>query len=106
MSKTKISPTVGRVVWLRNRHEAISREQPEVAFITYVHSDSCINVAGFNANGTPIAETSVLLVQDGEPAPEHVYAEWMPYQKGQAAKTQEVSDQMAALQAGQGPQGA
>jgi hypothetical protein len=84
-----ISPTVGRVVWIRQRDGAVSVTQPEVALITFVHSDSRINVAGFSALGEPFALEKCLLVQDGEALPGgRPYAEWMPYQKGQAAKTE------------------
>jgi len=63
-------------------------KQPEVGFVTYVFNDHMINVAGFNANGTPFSITSLTLVQDDEPKPEGNFACWMPYQKGQAAKTE------------------
>lgn len=82
-----IRPSIGRVVWLRRPGNASG--QPEAALITFVHSDSMINVGGFDANGSPIAASSVLLVQGDMPLPPGVgytYAEWMPYQKGQAAK--------------------
>lgn len=89
-----IKPTIGRVVWL-HRPDSIDQSQPEAALVTYVHSDTCINVAGFNANGVPFALTSVYLDQGDSPKSADVegsllavYAEWMPYQKGQAAKTE------------------
>lgn len=92
-----IKPTIGRVVWV-HRSTSIDKKQPEAALVAYVHSDICINIAGFDANGVPFALTSVHLQQDGEPQPEWTkpnesghhgtYAEWMPYQKGQAAKTE------------------
>ena len=95
-----IKPTIGRVVWVQNRPSAIGN-QAEAAFITYVHSDTCINVGGFNANGTPFGETSVLLVQDDQIKPRRVvYAKWMPYQKGQAAKTEALETAVAARTAG------
>jgi hypothetical protein len=53
-----------------------------------VWSDTLINVGGFDHNGAPFAYTSLKLLQDDEEAPEYAYAEWMPYQKGQAAKTE------------------
>lgn len=80
-----ISPTVGRVVWVRKR---VQTTQPEVALVTWVHSDICINVAGFDANGNAFQLTSLHLRQDDTEAPHSVHAEWMPYQKGQAAKTE------------------
>jgi hypothetical protein len=90
-----ITPTVGRVVWVRNRPMARYRKQPEVALITYVHSDTLVNIAGFDANGDPFKFTSIWLKQDPEAEnPTHPYAEWMPYQRGQAAKY----DALAATQ--------
>lgn len=80
-----IEPTVGRVVWIRKR---VQTSQPEVALITYVHSATCINVAGFDANGLPFNHTSVVLRQPEDEAPHYMHAEWMPFQKGQAAKTE------------------
>lgn len=85
-----ISPTVGRVVLVRNRDTSLDTRQPEAALVTFVHDDRCINVGGFNANGTPFGETSVILLQDDDAAPDNGrYAEWMPYQKGQALKHEE-----------------
>ena len=85
-----IKPTVGRVVWILGRSGSLDKTQPEAAFVTYVHGDRLINVAGFNANGVPFALTSLTLVQPEDPAPEWQYATWMPYQKGQAAKTEQL----------------
>lgn len=84
-----ITPTVGRVVWYwpTGRVEG----QPQVALIAHVWSDTCVNLAIFDDNGVPYPKppTSVLLVQDGNERPNggH-FCEWMPYQKGQAAKTE------------------
>lgn len=85
-----IKPTVGRVVWYYP--SGASREsQPYAAFIAYVHSDTMINVGGFNSQGTSFGDTSVLLLQDpdsyGNPGG-GAWAKWMPYQHGQAAKTE------------------
>lgn len=87
-----IKPTIGRVVWV-HRAESLDPSQAEAALVTYVHGDTCINVAGFDANGQHFAATSVYLNQDGEELPEWTrgpnhgtWAEWMPYQKAQAAK--------------------
>lgn len=91
-----IKPTIGRVVLVRRPE--VTHPQPEAGLVTFVHSDNMINVAGFDHNGVPFARTSVYLVQD-DPIPQHVYrstyAEWMPYQKGQAAKT-EAAEALAA----------
>lgn len=86
-----IAPSIGRVIWFHPSKSDTSldydRKQPLAALVAYVHSDRCINIGGFTANGVPFSRTSVRLLQDGEEAPENgYYAEWMPFQKGQAAK--------------------
>lgn len=82
-----IKPTIGRVVLVRGR----GSDQAEPALITYVWGDRMINVGGFDRNGIPFSYTSCPLLQDDD-TPENaarVYAEWMPYQKTQAAKAEE-----------------
>ena len=92
-----ITPTVGRVVWVRGRVRGSDVGQPEAALVTYVHSDTLINVAGFDYNGGHFALTSLYLNQDG-PAPSdgRWWAEWMPYQKGQAARTEQLEKQVGS----------
>lgn len=85
-----ISPTIGRVVWFwpAHREELQSPDQPLAAMVTYVHSDTMVNLVVFSPNGSGAGRTSVPLWQDDEtsPRPESFFCEWMPYQKGQAAK--------------------
>ena len=83
-----IEPTIGRVVW----YHPVPGELgygigPLAAIIVRVWSDYCVNLTVFDQNGDPHGKTSVALVQDDE-APMYGYAEWMPYQKGQADKTE------------------
>ena len=83
-----ITPTIGRVV-LVHRGNSV---QPEPALICYVHSDVMINVGGFDKNGKPFEACSIQLLQDDNPINNNLYyAEWMPYQKDQAAKQIEKS---------------
>lgn len=85
-----IKPTIGRVVWYHpSPADAVAKNPGDIhpALVTKVWSDSSINLAIFDSNGVPYPRTSVLLVQDGEPSPASGYAEWMPYQIGQAART-------------------
>lgn len=92
-----ISPTIGRVVLV---HRGRS-EQAEPALVSYVFSDRCINVGGFDRNGAPFMATSLQLLQDGDkPVNPDYYAEWMPYQKGQAAKTEAAETAAAARATG------
>lgn len=87
-----IKPTIGRVVLV---HRGQS-DQAEPALVSYVHSDTMINVGGFDRNGAPFAATSMQLLQDdATPTNPAYYAEWMPYQKGQAAKTEQLEKQIA-----------
>lgn len=97
-----IEPTVGRIVWYYppgvKPGVPRNKRQPLAAIVTYVWSNTCVNLAIFDENGRPIAEppTSVLLVQEGNPRPDGGnFCEWMPYQKGQAAKTEAVEKQLA-----------
>lgn len=86
-----IRPTVGRVVLVRRFNPDLTpvSYQPEPALVSYVHSDSLINVGGVDANGKPFAITSLRLLQDDDEVDHPVgdaYAEWMPYQKQKAAE--------------------
>lgn len=95
-----IKPTIGRVVLFTPNYQPGGpehRDQPLVALICYVWSDNLVNLGGFDANGVPFAATSVTLLQDDQPKlPLGHYAEWMPYQKGQAAKVEELEAKLKA----------
>ena len=100
-----ITPTIGRVVWYYP-FGADTREgspvQPVPALIAYVHNDRHINIGGFNEDGTPLNATSVYLYHgDDDPRPVNGgFAEWMPYQTGQARKHSiDVEAVIAELQA-------
>jgi hypothetical protein len=81
-----IKPTVGRIVWYRQL-DGVHDEQPFAAILTYVHSDRLVNLVVFDHFGIGKTRASVQLVQEGDPTPEvGGYAEWMPYQIGQAKK--------------------
>lgn len=88
---TVIKPSIGRVVWFYPGGKVAldSGRQPCSAQVAFVHSDSMINVGYFDADGYAKNATSVRLVQAGEAPPENgFFAMWMPYQQGQAAKTE------------------
>lgn len=93
-----IQPTPGRVVWFTpSKGQQASdfgyddRDKPLAAIVTYVWNDRIVNLAVFDQNGNQHSKTSVGLLQDNDPRPENGhYCEWMPYQIGQAAKTQEL----------------
>lgn len=92
-----IKPTVGRVV-LYYRHGKMqfdANEQPEAATVAYAHSDTMINLSVVDHNGGQFPATSVFLYQGDGERPESAYAEWMPYQVGQAAKTESLERKLS-----------
>ena len=93
-----ITPTPGRVVWFHTNDTSAQPDpkQPLAALITYVHSDTLVNLSVFDQNGLPFSKTSVPLVQDEAGSLASFYAEWMPYQTGQAAKTEKLQAELDA----------
>ena len=91
-----ITPTVGRMVWYWPHGADVAKGmQPLSAQIAYVHSDTIINIGYLSPNGEANHATSVRLLREGEaPFPSTPYCEWMPYQKGQAAKTEALERQI------------
>lgn len=94
-----IEPTNGRIVWYTpysNELEgafamAVQRDMdgkviPLAAQVCAVWGSRCVNLLVTDANGKTFAVTSRTLLQDDDAAPGAGYAQWMPYQKGQAAK--------------------
>jgi len=104
---SKITPTVGRVVWFTpsaNDNIARNGDRPLAAIVANVWSDSCVNLAVFDANGISHSRTSVYLLQGGDDVPAGSgYCEWMPYQKGQAAKTEALEAKLGAAEVTQDP---
>ena len=70
MSQTKIKPAVGHVVLYHPAPSETNAEliqsagkgTPVPAIVTAVHSDSCVNLAVFDANGKAHARTSVTMI--------------------------------------------
>lgn len=92
-----IHPTPGRVVWFYPGSMTgickASNDDPLAAIVARVWSDRMVNLCVFDANGTPMSQTSVKLLQDDDKPDfegQH-HAAWMPYQVGQAAKAAGVS---------------
>jgi hypothetical protein len=102
-----IKPTVGRIVWFQPSSTDLPSErlvqigkEPLAAIVVAVHSDTCINLAVFDANGCHHARTSVPLIQGDDPVPESYYCEWMPYQIAQAEKAEVVIPEPATTSTG------
>jgi hypothetical protein len=86
-----ISPTPGRIVWFHPApHDGVAtlNGQPLAAIVSGVHSDRLINLAVFDAYGNSQQRSNVHLVQPGDATPDSAHATWMPYQLGQATKTE------------------
>jgi hypothetical protein len=88
-----IKPTPGRIVHFTpgSGDSSINhpdKTQPLAAIVTYVWHDRMVNLTVFDQNGTPVVRTSVTLLQDDDIAPAGPHAQWMDYQKGQAAKAE------------------
>lgn len=101
-----IKPTVGRKVWYRPSKQdqmgvipmAVAggngEAQPLDATVIAVWGDRCVNLLVIDAEGKQFPVRSCTLLQDEDQPPKDVegnvvgrYAEWMPYQTAQAAKS-------------------
>lgn len=97
-----IPPTPGRVVWYYPSQQEIDAKsitiidqgQPMAATVAFVWHDRMVNLSVVDHAGAQFRRISVRLLQEDDPTPhssEGPYASWMPYQKGQAAKTESTS---------------
>jgi hypothetical protein len=96
-----IKPTVGRVVWFYpSKHDGIAHEKgkPLAAIVARVWGDRMVNLSVIDHDGNTHARTSVPLKQEGDDDFKvgELYCEWMPYQKGQAAKAEAAEKALAA----------
>lgn len=93
-----ITPTVGRVMWYKPYdHESNinDRAVPFVAHVCYVWQPDMINALVIDHQGNAVPHTSIPVWQgDFEDCPEGSCC-WMPYQKGQAAKTEKLEEELA-----------
>jgi hypothetical protein len=108
-----IHPTVGRMVHfhLGNPNQGPypgwgvtpDGSNTYAAIVAYVHNANMVNLAVYDANGIQMGFTSVPLVQDADErvallqGEKHIghWCEWMPYQIGQAAHTEQLERQIA-----------
>jgi hypothetical protein len=91
-----IKPTIGRIVLFtpdKNDHILGKSDQKMAAIVTYVWSDTMVNLSVFSPNGVSHGRQSVPLIQD-ENKPDAFFCEWMKYQKGQASKTEQLEKEI------------
>ncbi len=97
-----ITPTIGRKVWFwrHGSNPSDPAQQPEDATVCYVHSDTLVNLRVTDHSGIARSETSVSLRQPEHPELLAITpcAQWMPYQQGQAAKTEQLRQAIASGQ--------
>jgi hypothetical protein len=105
-----IDPTVGRVMHYHPdrqtldamRRQGVPLDQPWAAHVTYVHplkedEPQLVNLMVIDPRGISHSRQRVLLVQKDDPRPGTIdWCEWMSYQLGQAAKTEEAEKRAAA----------
>jgi hypothetical protein len=96
-----IRPSVGRVVWFHPHLDEghTPADQPHAALVVHVLDDRTVNLAVFNQSGAPYSRQAVQLLQDDDlaPASGH-FAMWMPFQVGQAKKTEAAESGAGAAQ--------
>jgi len=91
-----IPPTNGRIVLFHPpaHFGCHDRKQLLAAIVVHVWNERLINLTVFDSDGVPHPFTSVQLLQDDDAPTRDSWAEWMPYQKGQAAKTEQLEQQV------------
>jgi len=89
-----VEPTIGRIVWYRGKDNAV-----RAAIVTYVWSQFLINlqVFGKDQNDTEAGIHTSVTHGDIEHEPSCCPSwSWMPYQKGQAAKTEQLEQKLVS----------
>jgi len=91
----RIEPTIGRVVWFARGRD---QSEPFAAMIAFVHPGGThVNLRYMDHNADSHKAMNVPLVNYGEnPPAEGPCCTWMPYQFGQAAKTQQIAESLEA----------
>lgn len=90
-----IKPTIGRKIWFRlngfKKYSIVNfdNEQAMDASINFVHNNNKINIIVVDHVGNLHSVNEIMLVSDDfKPIEGIPYCEWMPYQVGQAKKTE------------------
>lgn len=99
-----IEPTVGRVIWYYPFVSSYMAQQggpgPRAAIVAHVHSTRLVNLAVFDMMGVAQGRQNVTLVQEGDKVPAAGdYCAWMPFQRGQAQKTEALERKLAGAKA-------
>jgi hypothetical protein len=91
-----IEPTVGRIVHYRPPY---AHDAPLAAIVAGVHTPRSVNLLVVHDDGSTFPALEVVLLQDDDSVPEgEPYAEWMPFQKGQAPASSAVEERLKKLE--------
>lgn len=85
-----IQPTIGRQVWFWPAGSVPGLTQSQAATVCCVHSDRLVNLRVIDHVGEAHPQLEVRLRQPEDDDATLPFCEWMPYQKGQAAKTEQL----------------
>ena len=88
----QIAPSIGRVL-----HYRPDNDTTHAAMIAGINEDGRINLGCLDSNGKPYNVQRVYLYQGEGERPGGGYAEWMPYQVGQATALAHAEQQLAEL---------
>lgn len=91
-----IKPSIGRIVWYQphDDEDMVRHDQPHAAIVVSVLDDEHVNLAMFDANGVARTRGGVFLFGGEGDRPKAPFAEWMPFQLGQA-KAQEADKKVS-----------
>jgi len=99
-----IQPTVGRVVLFypgiarqqQGSMMAVFGQQPMAATVAFVYNEREVNLSVTDHAGKQWPAVGVRLLQDNDVLSTDIqHCTWMPYQKGQAAKTEELEGKLS-----------
>ena len=96
----KIEPTVGRVMWFWPENSYALGHPPLAATIAAVNNNGTVNIGYLDPTGDHHKAVEVPIHEEGDERPVRRHVEWMPYQKGQAAKTEALETQVGDLRQG------
>jgi len=88
-----IKPTVGRVLWFFENY-LHGENPPLAAIVAKVTDDRTVTLGVIDHFGGHFGYSEVRLIQPGDDIPERgagFYCTWMPYQIGQATKTEDIT---------------
>lgn len=97
-----IKPSNGRIVlYHRGERDRIPQhdpDQPLTAQVVHVWSDRAVSLVVWDSEGEHHFRREITLLQDQDQPPPngHPWCEWMPYQKGQAAKAEQLEQKLSA----------